>query len=327
MDRFVNGNVELRERKLHLMYQLGNRMGLSYSGWLFLRLLSFIFQLTDTGRDSPINLESTRDRYAFPAFKVSSFFKTYHFGGALQIDPTLPKNYVAVNQSVTTKHMVNIIPRMLFKRLQGHLSDSIVDLTYFIEGNKEDELPERALSTLRQVHVDPVKVGRDPRKYLSAPATRYGKNGGQGPFAPADHEKRSTLRELYQSSVSSFQSMAAIVSSPLRGSQESAKQTMNAITEEISNDLEEDLGRFQIHGDALDPEERAVNAVIEVLDTVTVPSRVSPDDAEADETGLLVMTNLPILTIFNRNDVVRFVRASDYEIKETAVRLVHGAHD
>ena len=144
------------------MFQLGNSVGLTFLGWLFLRLLSLYFRLTETGRDSPMNLESTRDRYGFPGFRVGAMFETYHFGGSLEIDrPNKPKNYLGVTKSVTSSYYIeSVVGKMLFTKLQHHFNESTVDHTFVIEGEKNDELPERALSTLRIVRINPIKVAK-----------------------------------------------------------------------------------------------------------------------------------------------------------------------
>lgn len=328
MDRFTNGNEEIRERKMYSMIQLGNRSGLSYAGWLFLRLVSLLFQLTETGRNLPINLESTRDRYAFPSFKVSSFFKSRHFGGALQADSTMPMNYVAGAADVSLDHLSNLIPRILFTKLQKHLSDSIVDMTYFLEGDKEDELPERVLCTARQVHVDPSKVAKEPWPHL-APMKRPVLESKESEEAP------SSFRQLYKTSVNSFNAVASIVTSPLRQPNNESTMPMQAISEEESGDFDEIPDYLKGKGDSLDPLEVAVNSVIEILGKAEVPTRRKPEDLklesskklmdETEETGFTVMTLIPVLKVFDRCDIKRFVRDCDFEIKDAAVRLVQTA--
>ncbi|KAL3920791.1 MAG: hypothetical protein SGILL_003080 [Bacillariaceae sp.] len=328
VNRYTNGSQEVRDRKLYCMIQLGNRLGLSYAGWLFLRIVSFLFQLTETGRNLPMNLESTRDRYAFPSFKVASFFKCYHFGGAMQTNPSMPKNYIAGSAEVSLAYLANIVPRIMFSRLQKHLSDSIVDMTYFLEGDKEDELPERALFTVRQCHVTPSKVAKDPRSYASPLETSSDAqitNLEEGP---------SSLRVLYERSVNSLNNVAEFVTSPLK--QPRTETAMEAISEDKSNEFHEQLPKhLQGHGESSDVVEKAIDAVIEILQSVEVPTRRKPEDLqeiepgklsdETEETGFMVMTLIPVLKSFDRHDIERFVRDCDFEIKDAAVRLVQTA--
>jgi hypothetical protein len=326
VNRFTNGSEALRDRKLHVMIQLGNRTGLAFAGWLFLRLLSFLFQLTGTGRDLPMNLESTRDRYAFPAFKVASLFKTTHFGGSLQTNPSLPKNYIAVVSVVSLDHLPNLMPRMV-SRFQQYLSDSIVDMTYFLEGDQEDELPERALCSVRQVHVRPEKIGRDPQDYLS-PSEERTPADESNEDALHDSPPPTSLSELYQHSMNTLTSMASMISAPIK--QSSTELTAGAVDENQSDDDGKEIPqRLRSDENELDPLQKAVGFVIEILETVQVPARVKRGNfdvsGEMEETEYLIMTMVPVLRMFNRCDIERFMSDCDFNIKDTAVRLVQTA--
>jgi Protein ENHANCED DISEASE RESISTANCE 2, C-terminal len=328
MDRFASGRGDTRDRKLHIMIQLGNRMGLSYGGWLVLRLLSLLLQLTETGRTLPINLDSTRDRYAFPAFKLASFFKTVHFGGSMQTNPNLPKNYVAAVSEISLDFLPNLVPRLLFARLQNHLADSIVDMTYFLEGNTDDELPERALCTIRQVHVNPEKVGKDPHGHVSPPQPdSFGEDSHQG----ISHTH--SLKHIYEQSLSSLSTIASIVRSPI--GKRKKEDAMGPIVEDHSNDLDEIPSRLRGDGNGLDPVDKSVDAVLEILEAAAVPARIVPDHIdvskaekipeEIEETGCVVVTMIPVLQMFDRYDIKRFVRECEFDIKDAAVRLVETA--
>ena len=108
---------------------------------------------TDTFREAADNKSTP-----FPGMTMSNYMDTTHFGGSLQTDPYLPKNYVAVTSHVDASKM-NLAARILYQRLEeGALPSCIADFTFVLEGHEADELPERALGTIRMVHVDPVKV-------------------------------------------------------------------------------------------------------------------------------------------------------------------------
>ena len=119
MVRFANGDKLVRDRKLHMMIQLGPYVGLSFIGWVILRLLSFLLSLTKKGRESRIGYETTRDRSPFPALRLVNYADTFHFGGSMKVDPSMPDNYVAVNSSYDSTHMPNILARLLFWRLEN----------------------------------------------------------------------------------------------------------------------------------------------------------------------------------------------------------------
>lgn len=309
------------------MFQLGNRMGLSYGGWLFLRFLSFLFELFQTGRDSPISLESTRDRYAFPAVKISSFFRTFHFGGALQTDRGKPTNYVAMNTFLTSSNIRSRISRMMFQRIQAHVSDSITDFTYVIEGEHEDELPERALSTIRQVHIDPRKIARDPSPHIALPESEH----QSIPDTPGTGFQKIIAE--------TFETMANIVSSPLRSRSLASPVQCDKVSICLGNcDGPEGPQENVNECDAFDPVERAVADVVDILDVVSVPSRLTAPNLsirksetndnfseESEETGLMVMTLVAVLDIMDRHDIERYIRVNDFDLHEASVRLVETA--
>ncbi|KAG7371778.1 DUF1336 domain containing protein [Nitzschia inconspicua] len=303
VDRFINGTQDVRDRKLHIMIQLGNRMGLSYADWLLLWILSLLFQLTGTGRNMPINLETTRDRYAFPTFKVASFFRTTHFGGSMNTTADLPKNYVAAVSEISMDFLPNPIPRMMFSQLHKHMSDSIVDLTYFLEGDKEDELPERALCTIRQVRINPDKLGMDLLHHVS------------------------TLECL---ELNSLNAVASNVDSST--GEKSTENDMGDSSAGNSNDLERISDYTQGRGADQDPVRQAVDSVLEILEKVEVPARVKSEDVDTtypenmtEETGSVAIKMVPVVKIFDRYDIERFVREYSFEIKDAAVRLVQTA--
>jgi hypothetical protein len=249
----------------------------------------------------------------------------------MQTDPSMPKNYVASVAEVSLVYLVNLVPRIMFTRLQKHLVDSIVDMTYFLEGDKEDELPERALFTVRQVHVNPSKVARDARSHV-APLKKPSKRENEE--STSLEEKPSSLQRLLERSVNSLSNVAEYVTSPLK--QPRTETTMESISEEKPNKLDAKLpDHLQGQGDSLDPVEKAVDSVIEILQSVEVPTRRKPGHLTTDasgkltdekkETGFMLMTLIPVLKLFDRCDIERFVRDSDLEIKDAAVRLVQTA--
>ncbi|MGK3744177.1 MAG: hypothetical protein ACI90V_011037 [Bacillariaceae sp.] len=341
------------------MFQLGNSVGLTFLGWLFLRLLSLYFRLTETGRDSPMNLESTRDRYGFPGFRVGSMFETYHFGGSLEIDrPNKPRNYLGLTKSVSSSYYIeSVVGKTLFTKLEHHFAESTVDFTFVIEGEKNDELPERALSTLRIVRVNPIKVAKDPRPYLSIPLPHHC-DGDDDDVSYIDRTVRSSntalhvIEDVVQDAVQfSLQSMKSIadlgvstlpaVLSPRKKKKDGdeVEGRLLVITEENEMGVDTTIssGHLERHGGEIDPVEKSIDWVIEILRTVMVPSRHLPAEnfdplssskrvpEEIEETGLVVMIQISALQMFDRNDIGRYIQNNNFEIKIAAEKLVETA--
>jgi hypothetical protein len=345
------------------MFQLGNSVGLTFLGWLFLRLLSLYFRLTETGRDSPMNLESTRDRYGFPGFRVGAMFETYHFGGSLEIDlPNRPKNYLGLTKSVSSSYYIeSVVGKILFTKLQHHFAESTVDFTFVIEGEKNDELPERALSTLRIVRVNPIKVAKDPRPYLSIPVPRpcddddasciERRIGDRSVPSPntALHVIEDAVQDAVQFSLQSMKSIADLgastlptVLSPRKKKDDDEVEVegrLLVITEHNEMGVEATIssGHLERHGGEIDPAEIGIDWVVDILHTVMVPSRHLPVEnfdplssskrvpEEIEETGLVVMSQISALKMFDRNDIGRYIQNNNFEIKIAAEKLVETA--
>lgn len=310
MDRFTNGTKETRDRKLHLMLQLGPyQHGLSFFGWLILRILSILLSLTRKGRESSVGLESSKERSPFPAIRLMNFSQLRHFGGALQTDPSLPKNYVSMNVNFHNKHMPNIISRILFHRLdKGSVEKNIMDFTFVLEGEQEDELPERALCTQRIVHVETQKVAL-PVSFSSA---RLGET------------KDESDQESIHSAVQILQDFVSVIGSPFRGQQAS----------EDSSSAESDLGESSHalnYVESDDPFEMAANEITDLLAGAIVPVRKDQlqlakaskrPSSRANALQQEASVPVPVLKLLTRSDMKRFYKAADCDLKTAAVRLV-----
>ena len=340
MDRFVNGDKETRDRKLHIMIQLGPYVGLSLAGWTILRVLSFLLSLTKKGRESQAGYETTRDRSPFPALRLMNYAETRHFGGRLQTDPSMPKNYVAVNSSYDSMHMPNFLARLLFWRLEnGSLRHSIMDFTFILEGEQEDELPERALSTIRMTHVESDDVAL-PISISAAWKSRC--QDDVEPTPEADHGLSGRLSTLVSQK---FQDMVSIMGSPLRYNSASRlppEATLGVLSEE--EDLEEEDyndGLNFVESD--DPMEIAANIIADLLANAFVPVRKdqlgrsqvssaidqSMDDADASKSSSILhfqshkdTSLVSVLSRITREDMKRFWVASNFDPKVSSIRLV-----
>lgn len=341
IERFSHDTEENRKRKLYLMVQLGNWVGLSFLGWLFLKLLSLYLRWTEICRDSPINLESTRDRYGFPGFRVGDLFKTYHFGGSLQRDPDKPKNYIGLTKYISASYYEKVVGKIVFNMLQRRFHANTVDLTFLIEGERNDELPERALSSLRIVHVNPNKVAKDPRPYLTtlvlgkSQVNEKAKHSSfSPPFSPL------ALQDAVQYSLESVRSMVHS-SLPLLSVEKGEKPMMKVSHLEVITECDEDdpvdttPNHFQQQLEVANPLEKGIDMVSDILKSVMVPyyqKRYNFDDTNIKqlddgtrETIHVEMSQIPVLELFDRNDVGRYVVNFDYNLGVACKRLVQTA--
>ena len=317
------------------MVQVGNKIGFSFLGWLFLKLLSLYFKFTETCRDSPMNLESTRDRYGFPGFRLGGLFKTYHFGGSLQTDPDMPSNYIGVTKC-TASYKESFLGKIVMDHLQRNFFDSTVDLTFVIEGERNDELPERALSSLRVVHVNPNKVSIDPRPYLtiSKESMMINLKGRSTSFSTL------ALQGAVQYSLDSVRSIVhsglPLLSPGKKKQSRMNESSLRMISEDEDDKIEEsDIMHLVRKEGKIDPLERGIDLVIDILRLVTVPYRHTLDhfdrkssqqwEEEIEETGLVVMKRVPVLKIFNRSDIERYIVDCDYDLRIASERLVKTA--
>merc|ERR1712238_357086 len=93
-----------------------------------------------------------------------------------------------------------------------------------------------------------------------------------------------------------------------------------------------DLHLERANSNDIDPLEQAIDWVVEILRTVMIPSRhliaenFVPNSSkkleEIEETGIVTMQQIPVLRMFDRNDIGRFIRNNDFEIKVAAEKLV-----
>ena len=317
------------------MVQLGNRVGFSFLGWLFLKLLSLYLRLTETCRDSPINLESTRDRYGFPGFRVGDFFKTYHFGGSLQPDSDKPSNYIGLTKCTASYHD-SFLGKIILDHLQRIFFESTVDLTFVIEGERNDELPERALSSLRIVRVNPNKVSKDPRPYLTTFKESNVKNSKMlsSPFS------QLALQGAVQYSLNSVRSIVH-AGLPLLSPEKKKQRILNGSPLRVISEGDEidTVGTSHMHlirkGGSMDPLEKAIDMVIDILRSVIIPCRDMVDrfdlknshrlEEEIQESGLMVMSRVPVLRMFDRSDIGRYIVHFDFNLRVASERLVETA--
>jgi hypothetical protein len=322
MDRFTNGTKETRNRKLHLMLQLGPyQHGLSFFGWLILRILSILLGLTRKGRECSLGLESSKERSPFPAIRLMNYSQLRHFGGALQTNPSLPKNYVSMNVSFHNKHMPNIISRLLFHRLdKGAVEKNIMDFTLVLEGEQEDELPERALCTQRIVHVETQKVAL-PVSFSSVRLDGI-----------KDETSQASDQDSRHSAVQILQDFVSVIGSPFRGQHHHRRIASEDSSSEESGLGEQSHALNYVEGD--DPFDMAANEITDLLAGAIVPVRKDQLQLAKDPKRLASRMNalqheasvpVSVLKLLTRSDMKRFFKASNCDLKTAAVRVVKTA--
>lgn len=309
MERFIQGTKEVRDRKVHLMIQIGQRSNLSFGGWLALRALALHLRF-NKGRGSPMGLEATKDRCPLPSMRMAEYGETYHFGGALQKDPDMPRNYV----SMTSTFESSSISRLFFSLLEGRLNARAMDFTVVLEGEDDDELPERALCTTRIVNIESQAVCQ----FLS-PQDLTEEQKEQPTSDSTDTGFRRWARHSLHHAI-------ALFSNP--GDAHKSNRDLHVLRRISSagNHLP------QINSD--EPMEIATNDVIDVLLDLDIPitngkkqphlpidSGTSPGAAVYHED----MTTIPVLSYFDRPDIKRFLRATEWNVKSAALRMVETA--
>ena len=156
LERFHHGTQQVKDRKLELFMNLGPGPGLSFFAWAALKTMNAVLKFKRNG-EPDIPFSNTGDRTPFPGMTMSTYTKVAHFSG---------ENYISHTCYLNANNMSNWAAKMLFQKLaDGAVNSSILDFSYVIEGESEDELPERAVCTLRSVHLDFWQV-QIPYQYL-----------------------------------------------------------------------------------------------------------------------------------------------------------------
>lgn len=315
----MNGTVEVRKRKLEVFMQLGPGARLSPLAWAALKTVSLLLSWSRRG-EAQIPFESEAERTPFPGMTLSNYMETSHFGGSLQTNDALPKNYAAVTTHVDPSKM-NAAMRVLYQRLEeGGLPASVVDFTFVLEGQQVDELPERALGTIRVVHLDALKVALPPH---------YSASHGQmedDDSVPEQSEHTSPMAAFATPIIREM----SVVWNTFMGS----SRTLGDGGEEVDPAAETPQHGSNGQPSARDPFQSGVDALRDILRGVTVPIRrinVSSDDSAIVENGGSgheredELINVPVLSRASTDDLRRYFRATGCDLKESAVRIVESA--
>ena len=220
VDRFASEGEKARERKLTVFLHLGPGGGLSPIVRAGIKIVSTVLSWT-RGGDQYFPVECGGERTRFQGICMDNYMQLHHFGGSLQSNPSFPSNYVATTANLDSKHMRNMIFRFLYNRLEATLPAIIVDLSYVLEGNREDELSERVIGTVRLVHFDPEKIahpielssngkGREVATSASRVISTTNQKQGSRWFGRAAVDHRDAVRTETESSAVARRSCRAL---------------------------------------------------------------------------------------------------------------------
>ena len=110
VDKFMNGSIDDRIHQLELVIQVqSHEEGMSWLSWLIILVLSVLVRLSFSGHSPPAQSSKSGDRTVLPALRLSSFGGSHHFGGSLQHDRRLPRNYAAHVLHVDSKRHVSLV--------------------------------------------------------------------------------------------------------------------------------------------------------------------------------------------------------------------------
>jgi hypothetical protein len=226
---------------------------------------------------------------------------------------------------------------------RGGFRHDVLDFTYILAGNRLEELPERALATVRMVHGQIIRIAL-PRSYIAVNETMHG----------ADHRTRLSVVNSATSLDSAALYFRLFVSDPIDATLNQIVNAFGAISplsgddNRINQFLDNASGQDAIARvmQTADVFERAVNEIIQILDRIEVPVRKEqlnvlstkklmneiykssalPFDDEShknnenpDQNDIIVV---PILSRVTRGDILRFFLASGCSHKRTVIRLV-----
>lgn len=318
---------------MELIVQLGTDMiVLSFVSWIIISFLSFLIRVSlRRGSMRTPQSDSMSDRTSIPAVKVATIGETHHFGGALQSDSGLPLNYVAHTLHIDSKQKKNLVGRIILSYVERNLGKDVLDFSYVLAGEREDELPERVLTSNRFVHVEPrdvalsvkhtFKCTRASKRYVESMDTTE-------TMSDRDREWSNRLVQIF------FIDPLVAAISPLSPQAKTTK-ARGGRARPLVRSRQESIATIQ----SRDPFQNAVNELIEILEAVKVPIRkvqvdscepcvrlnTSAADSAIDGNMQDGLAHVSVLTRLSREDILRYFIASNCNLKRAAVRIVESA--
>ena len=340
MARYKHGTKAVRDSKLSMMIQLGSSEAKPLTEVVTVSMMSFLMKTATEGSDgTPYSDFGPSDRNPFPVIPMASFCETRHFGGALQKERHLPKNYVSATAHIDSQQApFNVLARLLLSSLErGALAKNVFDMTYILAANEQDELPERALCTIRAVHIHPNDV--------ALPSI----------FIWGSHNRRRTTQmtrmrqgtTILSSMIGNIATLGERFRSANRDENDDEVDDIDHTSQTHPQYTQEDA-KSRIRRNSIcvmpsdDPIELAVNELVDILDGVHIPIRRdqlpfyeftlsiplslleihNSNDGASHNKDLITMS---LLLLLKRGDIKRHLIAADCNIKKAAVRIVESA--
>jgi len=210
----------------------------------------------------------------------------------------LPKNYVSMTAKVDNKFIPSSISSALLKIVGERLNARAMDFTLVLEGEHDDELPERALCTMRVVHLSSETVGK----------TLSSKDVTEIRQSDSESDSNPSLQRWAKHSV---HNVMLIFSPNPRKSRPSSGLATTTSRGEAFGDLKKE--------DSDDPKDLATNDVVDILLDLDIPIPKGKRNAEKE------LSTVSVLSYFDRHDIQRFLRSAAMDVKDTALRLVETA--
>jgi hypothetical protein len=317
------------------MLQLGCSETKPYSEMATMSTLAFLMRLsTSEGRDALQVDVGPSDRSPLPVLPLCKFSETRHFGGALQEDRKLPKNYTSVTSHVDSERApFNLLTRVFMSSLErGVLAKNVFDMTYVLAANEQDELPERAMCSLRAVHVHPNDVAL-PSVFV------WGSHRRQRP----QRNRRATDKNFFRSVMGNI----TMIGERLRlidyddEDDQRRPRTSSGDSQMVVDQSQLESRRIVVVA-SQDPIEKSVNELVEILDNVKIPIRKDQlsmyDFASSIPMSLLHtysfgsgeshkkdLLNMSLLLLITRGEIRRHFIASGCNLRKAAIRIVESA--
>lgn len=348
MSRFKHGSKEIRDMKLSIMVQLGSSETKTWTEIAIIAGFTYLMRSVagDLDASTPNADLGPTDRTPFPMLPMDRFGETHHFGGALQTDRKQPQNYCSVTINMDSeKASLNPLTRLFMNLIEkGFMSKNVYDITYVLAANDQDELPERALSTVRFARVAANDIGL-PSIFV------YGSSR-------CDFRRESTWNaNNFKSALTNFSCVGDRLRVLADFSDEESDEEIqhNSSTgDSVHETTESERQRKRQRAEKLlesrkaqsistvDPMEIAVNELINILVDVKIPVRrdqlpmyhfaaaVPRSLLEAHSTaeGTLhtkELLSMSLLLLVSRNDIQRHYIASGCHLKKAAIRIVETA--
>eukprot|EP00546_Thalassionema_frauenfeldii_P002370 CAMPEP_0178932546 /NCGR_PEP_ID=MMETSP0786-20121207/22693_1 /TAXON_ID=186022 /ORGANISM="Thalassionema frauenfeldii, Strain CCMP 1798" /LENGTH=535 /DNA_ID=CAMNT_0020609881 /DNA_START=1002 /DNA_END=2610 /DNA_ORIENTATION=- len=299
---------------LNLLVQLGPCQKLSSILRAMIKTASLLFPYSGggEGRQTPIENGGV-ERSQFSCLTLAKHMELKHFGGSLQTNSDLPKNYLATTACIDTSKKGSI-----------SIQKSVVDFT-FVLNSGISKIHERALCTFRMVHCNLVDSALPTELANEDEESKQGL--GKSHYI-LNHEQDNSMLNHHGKARSSkvFGFLA-----PVRSASNS-----------IRNESDHPSQRKKSIESSSDPFGAGVDTLIDILHDVRVPTRrcnLTGDEAQLATplSEAHVSFNLPqnlslndlvsfgVLNKLNRDDLRCFYQGSGCNLKIAAVRVVNSA--